>query len=420
MTERGIAPDLDPLSCGWLFDPYPLLRRARSEEPVFYSSQRAVWVVTRYDDVLTVLKDPATFSSVDAVRGSAGALPDAVLQVLAEGIPDMPVLTASDPPLHTRLRHLVSRAFTPRRIALLEPRVRSIADGLLDEFAGEGSADIIGRFGWPLPLLVIGEMLGLPREELKPLHDWSRDWLLLLQGDPDLDLQVERARSVVSMQRYVASILEDRRRKPAEDLLSALFSADATSDAPLTGAEVAGVVFTLVVAGHLTVTRAIGSGLALVLADPMTRDALVRDPDLVSRTVEEILRMESPAQGLFRVTTRDVCLAGRRLAAGSRIMIHYGSANRDPDYFAEPETFDVNREDGDLHLAFGRGIHFCLGAALARLELGAAMPLLLGRLPNLRLDLARPPERDPIFFARGYTRLFVTWDVAWAASGDSA
>lgn len=203
-------------------------------------------------------------------------------------------------------------------------------------------------------------------------------------------------------------------------LLSALFSADATSDAPLTGAEVAGVVFTLVVAGHLTVTRAIGSGLAIVLADPMTRDALVRDPGLAPRTVEEILRMESPTQGPFRVTTRDVCLAGRRFAAGSRIMIHYGSANRDPGYFAKPENFDVNREDGNLHLAFGRGIHFCLGAALARLELGAAMPQLLGRLPNLRLDPARPPERDPIFFARGYTRLFVTWHVAWVASGNSA
>lgn len=130
--------------------------------------------------------------------------------------------------------------------------------------------------------------------------------------------------------------------------------------------------------------------------------------------------MESPAQGLFRITTRDVSLGGRRLGAGARIMIHYGSANRDPAYFTEPETFDFNRADGDLHLAFGRGIHFCLGAALARLELGVALPLLLRRLPNLCLDPARLPERDPIFFARGYTRLFVTWDVVPAPIGDSA
>jgi cytochrome P450 len=328
-----------------------------------------------------------------------------VLDVLAEGYPEMPVLTASDPPAHTRLRRLVARAFTPRRSAELEPRVRVLADKLVDGFAADGRVDAIARFGWPLPLQVIGELLDVPRADLDALHRWSRDWLLLLQGDGPHDEQLERARSVVAMQRHVRELLERRARSPRDDLLSALVQ-PAGGEA-LSRSEAVGVAFTLLVAGHLTVTRAIGSGLVLVLGHPERQEALLRDP---AAAVEEILRLEPPAQGLFRTATRDAQIAGVSIPAGARLMVHYGSANRDAAVFADADVFAPGRSDGDRHLAFGKGLHFCLGAPLARLELRIALPLLLERLPGLRLGPETERESDPIFFARGFTRLIVEWN----------
>ena len=206
-------------------------------------------------------------------------------------------------------------------------------------------------------------------------------------------------------------LLDDRERNPTDDLTSALLAASRGIDPPLSRAAVMGVPLDLVVAGHVTVTRAIGNALVLILAEPGRADDLRDDPSLVAPAVEEILRLESPAQGLFRTTTREVTIGGVTLPVGARVMVHYGSANRDEHVFACPAAYDPRREGLGRHLAFGKGVHFCIGAPLARLELTIALPLLLERLPGLRLVEA-PLAWEPIFFARGLERLDVAWNVS--------
>jgi cytochrome P450 len=403
--------EFDPLAPAQQRDPYPLYARLRAEAPVFHAPAFDFWVVSRYDDVLAVLKDDETFSSVDALRSREEDLPSEVDAALAEGFAGMPVLVDSDPPLHTRIRGLVTRAFTPRRVAEMAPRIETATTALIDRFATDGSAEIVESFAWPLPLAVIGDMLGVPRDDLPRLHEWGNDWLRLYQPNP-LEHQLELARSVVALQRYFAQALAEREHAPRDDLLTALLEASRSVEPPLELGAVVGVPFDLVVAGHVTVTRAIGSALLLLLTRPERLEALRADPALWPAAIEEIVRLESPAQGLFRRTTRAVELGGATIPAGARVMVHYGSANRDETQFREPDAYLPGRPDGNRHVAFGKGIHFCIGAPLARLELRIALPLLLERLPNVRLRPGVEPEFERIFFARGLARLELEWDPA--------
>ena len=397
----------DPLEPEQREDPFPVLARAREEQPVVYAAQFDLWVVTRYDDVLAVVKDHDTFSSAGALKSSPEPFPPEVEAVLAEGRPAMPYIIEIDPPLHERIRGLVTKAFTPRRIAELEPRIQAIATELVDELAPLGRADVIETVAWPLPLRVLGELLGFPREDLRQLHEWGTDWLLLQQPGT-IERRVQHAHGLVALQRYMLAALEEREREPRDDLLGALMAARAESDDPLALDAVAGLPLDLVVAGHVTVTRAIGSALALVFRHPELREHLL-DPRLAPLAIEEILRLESPAQGLFRVTTRPTEVGGVELPQGARVMAHFGSANRDECVFADADSVDAERAGLVRHLAFGKGIHFCIGAPLARLELKTVLPLLLERLPGLRS--AGDFEREPVFFARGFQRLVVEWDV---------
>jgi cytochrome P450 len=364
-------------------------------------------VVTRHEDVLAVLKDHRTFSSTGALKSSSASLPREVLEVLAEGYPEMPYIIELDPPLHDRIRGLVTRAFTPRRILELEPRIESISSELIDELAPRGRAEIVEAFAWPLPLRVLGELFGFPRDDLEQIHRWGLDWLLLQQERP-LEEQLAHARGLVELQRYCVAAVEDRRERASDDLLGALVAANDSADEPLGTVEIAGLPLDLMVAGHVTVTRAIGSVLDRMFTEPALREHLL-DPELAPKAIEEILRLESPAQGLFRVTTRQVELGGAVLPAGARVMAHFASANRDACVFAHPDSYHPERGDVGSHLAFGKGIHFCIGAPLGRLELRVALPMLLQRLPGLRRG-PRPPEREPVFFARGFTSLDVEWD----------
>jgi cytochrome P450 len=266
---------------------------------------------------------------------------------------------------------------------------------------------VVERFAWPLPLRVLGELLGLPEEDLPRLHEWGTDWLLLQQPGP-LERRLAHARGLVEMQRYFVAALEEREREPRDDLMGALVARRAESDPPLTLPEVAGLPLDLMVAGHVTVTRAIGSALDLLFRRPELGRHLL-DAELAPRAIEEILRLESPAQGLFRRTTREVRLGETTLPEGARVMVHFGSANRDERVFAAADELDPSREELGRHVAFGKGIHFCIGAPLARVELRIALPLLLERLPGLR-RAAEPHERETVFFARGFRRLVVEWD----------
>ncbi len=298
MTEdvtTGAAIPFDPTTPAQRENPFDVLALARREEPVFYAPALDLWVVTRHEDVLAVLKDHRTFSSTGALKSSSASLPREVLEVLAEGHPEMPYIIELDPPLHDRIRGLVTGAFTPRRIAELEPRIESISSQLIGELAPSGRADIVEVFAWPLPLRVLGELFGFPRDDLEQIHRWGLDWLLLQQERP-LDEQLAHARGLVALQRYCVAAVEDRRVRPSDDLLGALVAANDGADDPLGIVEVAGLPLDLMVAGHVTVTRAIGSVLDRMFTEPELRAHLL-DPERAPKAIEEILRLESPRTG---------------------------------------------------------------------------------------------------------------------------
>ncbi len=405
----GCPIRFDPAAPRQAEEPALFFRAMRDTCPVHFEERLDLWIVTRYEDVQTVLRDPATFSSAGAVTASAAPLPAAVQAVLARASWPLTLLTESDPPIHRQLRGLVQKAFTPRRVRSLEPFVAQRARALIGAFRSRGEVEIIGAFAWPLPIAVIGQMLGVEPERAEDLHRWSRDLLLLLQGDGDEETLRRRADSVVAMQEYFESALAQRRTVRRDDLMGALlYECD---PAVLSVAELGQLLINLVVAGHLTVTRAIGNALVLLdrlnLLSDLSRGRLAERLDAV---VEEALRLETPAQGLFRRVTRDTSVHGAALPAGARVMVHFGAANRDEHVFASADEFDPEREGISRHLAFGKGAHFCLGAPLARMELRVALSTLAAGLPDLHVAPDRTARRDPIFFARGYEELHVAWD----------
>lgn len=401
----------DPLAPDQLTNPYPIYRRLREEAPVFYAEPFDLWVVSRYEDVVEVVKDHETFSSRNAVRTSVKPLPAEVQAVLAEGYPARGTLTDSDEPYHRRLRGLVNQAFTQKRINQLEPQLHISATELIDRFVNAGRTDLIESFAWPYPLMGIGDILGVPRSDLGDLHRWSYEWLQLQQATDPPHRLVDYARSFVALQRYVMAALEDRRSRPRDDLMSALLEARLEGEEPLDMEEAMWVPLNLIIAGHVTVTRAIGNSLQLLFDHPQVMAELATDPESrMAPAVEEFLRLESPAQGLFRTTTREVTLGGVTLPEGARVMVHYGSSNRDDRIFERPEELDPDRDRLRSHLAFGRGIHHCIGAPLARMELRVALTRLLQRLPRLRPDPDSEAIRDTIFFARGFKAFPVVWD----------
>lgn len=406
MSVPTLSLDFDPLSGDQFENPYELLALARREQPVFYAPNLDLWVVTRHEDVLAVLRNHRAFSSTGALKSAAAPFPPEVAAVLAEGAPEMPYIIEIDPPLHDRIRRLVTKAFTPRRVASLEPSIVEIVSDLMDGLPASGEVDIVERFAWPLPLRVLGRLLGLPSGDLEQLHRWGIDWLLVQQEGP-LQQRLEHARGTVALQRYFLDVVAVREREPSEDLIGALVAARNEIEPPLTDVEIAGLPLDLMVAGHVTVTRAIGNTLHLMFRHPAVRDHLL-DPELRPAAVEEILRLESPAQGLFRTAVKATDVGGVRIPAGARVMVHFASANRDECTFSSAASFRPGREESSQHLAFGKGIHFCIGAPLARLELGIALPALLERLSNLRPGAA-PAIREPVFFARGFASLPVAW-----------
>ncbi|WP_157849912.1 cytochrome P450, partial [Streptomyces novaecaesareae] len=314
-----------------------------------------------------MLHDPGVFSSESAVRVATGPEADEVKQVMAEGWSLTPNLTESDGEVHTRLRVAVNRVFTPRRVAELEPFVRATAEELIGRFAAAGEVDVIEGYAWPLPLMVMAQILGVPAGDVPRLRRWSHNWLRLSVGTGPAEERVEWARDVVEMQHYVMALLQEPGRVAQGGLIASL-AADAQEHG-LDTVELMRIVMNLIIAGHVTVTRAIGNGVVTLLEHPGQLAALRAGEASVEAMVEETLRYESPVQGLFRTVTEGTELGGRKLVPGERVMVHFGSANRDEHVITDADAFTLQNRPGRHQMAFGRGIHACLGASLARLQL---------------------------------------------------
>lgn len=397
---------------GFVKDPYRLYRRLRRRDPVRRDPLAPVWVVTRYDETLAMLRDPRfqrdPFNSdhlPPAIRAELG-VPEGVGSY--ESTQDLFSLQMLflDPPRHTRLRALLARSFTPRVVQNLRPRIQQIADSLLDRAGSSGEIDVIRDLAYPLPTMVIAELLGFPPDDYEKLKEWSDDFAALLGFDPSDEQHARAMKSLEQMQAYFDRVIDRLREHPADNLLSALLAADADGDR-LGDAELFANTILLLAAGHETTTNLIGNGMLALLRNRQQLELLRREPQRIAAAVEELLRFDSPVQWTSRVAAETIELAGKAISQGDFVLASLGAANRDPKYFPDPDRLDITRPIAEnKHLAFGNGIHFCLGSALARLEGQIAIASLLARFPDLRLARQKLTWRPGVVF-RGLKSLRV-------------
>jgi pimeloyl-[acyl-carrier protein] synthase len=377
-------------------NPYPFYHRLRAADPV-HRTPMGLWVLTRYDDVVSVLKDP---------RFGREGFDQILANVYGEGARSM---LFRDPPDHTRLRGLVSQAFTPRVIERMRSHIEDIVDRLLDKVQNANAMDVIADLASPLPVTVICEMLGVPTDAHSGIHQWSADLARSLDaiGMPTDEEVVTRGRAAQqAMLEYFRDLIAERRQTPCDDLLSLLIAAEEQGDR-LTEGELLITCNLLFVAGHETTVNLIGNGVLALLNHPEELAKLRADPTLLPGAVEELLRYDSPVQRTGRMTNTDIELHGRKIPKGSLVVTAIGAANRDPGHFPDPDRLDITRHD-NRHIAFGFGIHFCLGAPLARLEGQMAIGTLLSRMPGLQLATSTPEWRESSTL-RGLKTLPVTF-----------
>ena len=370
-------------------DPYPLFAQVQADDPVHevtLADGHHAWLIVRHQEAKAALNHAALSKDMHAALARDGA-------VVAEGLPGPAFarhMLSVDPPDHTRLRRLASAAFSRPRIAALRPRVQAIAGRLLDdlEACGDTVVDLVKGFAFPLPFTVISELLGAPQPDRDHLGSW---FTTLLTPSSAAEPPAEAVTASAGIVRYLTELLARKRADPGEDLVTDLVRA-ADEDGALSEQEILSTIFQLVVAGHDTTTSLIGNGTAALL-HPQQRDTLVADPALVPHAIEEILRWDAPVpHSTFRYTTQDVAFGGTVIPAFTQVTISLAAANRDPARYGNPETLDIGRADTS-HLAFGHGIHHCVGARLARLEGVIALTTLHGRFPTMRLAVPRSALR---------------------------
>lgn len=407
--------DFNPLAPETVECPYPFYAAMRREAPVYQVPGAGFFIVSRYQDIEKVLLDTETFTSKTG-PGVRKEPSKEVMEILSQGWLPVDTLLTNDPPSHRRYRGLVNKAFTPRRVALLEPSIRAIANELVDAFIADGQVELVSQFAVPLPLTVIANALGVPSADQAHFKRWSDDAVAPLGGMITPEREIECAKSTVEFQRYFAAKLDERRTVPQDDMLTDLINARIEGETPLDTGEMLNILQQVLVAGNETTTNLIASAMLLLLHNPEQLATVGADHSRIPNCVEEALRSESPVQGLFRMTKVDTELGGVTLPSGSRLVLMYASGNRDDEKFPQADGFDAGRANAKDHLAFGAGIHYCLGAALARLEAKVAFETLLGRLHNIRLAEDKNDYlHTPSFILRGLKALHLEFDQAAAA-----
>ena len=395
-TDRTACPHLagySPLSPDQLADPFETWDRARREAPVFYADDLHVWTVTRYADVVAILRDHRTFENAGTLGGFE--IPEQHRARFPDGLWSNRTLINRDPPDHTRARKLAQKAYTPRRVAAMEPFMRELAGELIDAMTAAGTeADLMAAYANPFAIRVISEILGIPKEEAGRLRQGTEDALILLTpGLPDdegivqpfsEEERLERLERLIAFDDYLREVIEDRRTGPRDDVISALIHAESDEGEPtLTDEEVIAMVTEQVIAGNDTVANMIAHAVLYVRGEEGLWDQVLADRSLIALVVEEAVRRHTPSKGLFRRTTCPVTLGGAEIPAGELVHVLWGAANTDPEKYADPLRFDPRREGLGDHVGFGRGTHFCLGAPLAKLQGRVALEELMGRLPAL-------------------------------------
>jgi cytochrome P450 len=405
ITTSSIA-QVDVTSATFKANPFPYYAQLRAEAPVFpvtlQSKQRA-WLVTRYDDVLNVLKDERfakdRHNAMTPEQLKKSPWVPSMFKPLERNMLDL------DSPDHTRLRALVHKAFTPRMVEQMRNQIQDLTNDLLDAVEPKGAMDLIADFALPLPLNMIGRILGVPAKDNPKFHRWSKT---LISGGSNRNLFVLIPNTMAFM-RYLKKLIRERRENPKDDLITALVQAKDGSD-QLSEDEILAMIFLLLIAGHETTVNLIGSGTLALLENPDQLEMLRSEPTLIKTAIEELLRFVCPVEmATERYTCEDITIAGTTIPRGELVMAVIGSANRDERYFDNPDSLDITRKN-NKHLAFGHGVHFCLGAPLARLEGQIAISTLIQRMPNLRLSVEPDQVRwRGTFVLRGLEALPVSF-----------
>lgn len=415
VTALGEA--FDPFSDPYLSDPYPFFARARAEEPVFYSPEIDHWVVAGYDHVKTMLSDTDAYSSAMAQSPIAPWPAEAVAMLEAEQFKIVPNLSNNDPPSHTQVRRFLNKAFTPKRIAWLEPTVRELVNESIDGFIEDGAVDLHPAMLYETPARVLFAFLGIPEDAIDKVKTWSSDRALLTWGKSTPEEVVAQMPSFIEYLHYcydLVDTLEERRLKgeKSDDYTSEMLEKLATEDTEgMDKNRIALALFGLLMAGHETTTNQSGLGIRALLEHRDSWNAICEDSELIPNAVEEIIRFDSSVIAWRRVAKQEVAIEGVTIPEGAQILVLLGSANRDASQFDEADSFDIDRPDARQHLSFGFGNHYCIGAPLARLELRIFLEELTQRIPSMRLVDGQAYEYSANTSHRGPTSLLVEWDV---------
>jgi cytochrome P450 len=405
VTRAGAWFDDVVLTPEYFGNPYPHFHRLRAEAPVYWSERLHAWVLTRYADVQAGLNDPR-LNSGERIGAIINRLPAEERQRFRALVEHMTGMMAfSDPPDHTRLRRLVGKAFTPRMVNGLQPKISAVVEELLDGVSGRARFDLVGDFAFHLPAIVICELLGIPRDDRAKIKRWSDAVVGFVSAEAVTPANTERAQAgVLEATEYLLNTAADRRQHPQDDLISALVAAEDQGDR-LSPSEYISMCVLLFFAGFETTEGLIGNGLLALMRHPGEMRRLQAEPVLIESAVEEFLRYDNSVQRQSRVASRDIELRGQRVRRGDYVVLFIGAANRDPEVFSDPDRLDLLRQ-GNKHIAFGHGVHFCIGGPLARLEARLAVNGVLNRFPHLR-PVEAEPEYEPLLALRKLKNLVV-------------
>ncbi|MFF8772519.1 cytochrome P450 [Kitasatospora sp. NPDC015120] len=412
MTDATACPvhhSFDPLGEAYIADPYPILTGVREETAAFYAPSIDMWVITRFDDIQAALMDPATFSAAVGQR-PVFPLSEEAQSIIKAGFHAYPVMSDCDPPRHTRIRRHNQKSFSARRISALEPKVWAKAEELLDAVEpGSGTVDLVSALTYPLPAYMIFTFIGFPDEDMDMLKSWCGNRIAFSWGRPSPEEQRDIASNMVNYWQYCEEFVAKRLAEPVDDFTSDLIRIHQADPESLPVSDITNVAYGLSFAGHETTTSFTGNAIRRLLVNRPQWDDLCADRTLIPQAVEEILRYDSSIPAWRRITTRPVTVGTTDIPAGAKILLLLGAANRDTKHFEDPETFNVHRDDSRKHLAFGQGIHYCIGAPLARMEARIALDLLTQRAPAIRLVDNQDFDFPANVSFRGPRKLLVHW-----------
>lgn len=396
----------DLLGNDYLSQPFPALQELRETAPVAQLPGTNTYLVSRYDDLVTVFKDRHTFSSAKATDPFFPVCPEA-RDILASGFPRKPTFTNCDPPRHPKMREAVARCLTPQRWEKSRPAVREFATILVDRLAAKPQADLVADLLYPLPAFAGFALLGFPAADTDRLKEWCVYRVLLTYGKLSPEHQVKAAQELTSFWTYVREHVQRSMQQPGDDLTGDLLALSKTMGDELTTEDVTNMIYSIALAAHETSQNAILNGLLRILSEPVQWQALCEDKSLIPNAVEELLRLETPVMTLRRTVTRDTTLGGVALPAGALVLLMPASGNHDPAHFPDAETMDIRRRNAREHLTFGKQWHFCMGSPLARYEYALVLELLTTRTPRMRLVAGQELKYLPTMQFRVLEKLLV-------------